>query len=330
MANQETGPIAFEQLVGQSALAARLRAALGQGRVAHAVIIAGPRGSGKRTLAAIYARALVCRGEGPKPCNACPSCRKALGGNHPDLHAVRPEGEGKSFGVDEARGILRLIDLKPYEGGRAVVVLEQAHAMTTQAQNALLKTLEEPPEHVALILLAESLSPLLPTILSRCALLQMRKLNSREMAEVLKRHGQADGEHARHAAAMADGSPGRALELLQDESYWTLRDRAMAALEQLVNGKKLAEAMKFAQESRNRADDVLTVWECAIRDAAVRASGARSGLLTGDAKAYLKNLGPEALERRLGACEQARRDLEGNAVYTMTMDRLLIELAGGI
>lgn len=330
MANQETGPIAFEQLVGQSALAARLRAALGQGRVAHAVIIAGPRGSGKRTLASIYARALVCTGTGPKPCNACPSCRKALGGNHPDLHTVGPEGEGKSFGVDEARGILRLIDLKPYEGGRAVVVLEQAHAMTTQAQNALLKTLEEPPEHVAMILLAESLSPLLPTILSRCALLQMRKLNSREMAEVLKRHGLADGEHTRHAAAMADGSPGRALELLADESYWTLRDRAMAALEQLVSGRKLAEAMRFAQDSRNRADDVLTVWECAIRDAAVRSSGARAGLLTGEAKAFLKNLGAEALERRLGACEQARRDLEGNAVYTMTMDRLLIELAGGI
>lgn len=326
----QTDLISFDQLVGQSALTARLSTALHQGRVAHAVIIAGPRGSGKRTLANIYARALVCQGEGVKPCNSCPSCRRALGGNHPDLHVVKPEEEGKALGVDEARGVLRLIDLKPYEGGRAVVTVTGAHGMTVQAQNALLKTLEEPPEHVVLMLLAETLSPLLPTILSRCAVYKMRRLKPAEVLAVLLRHGHAEDLRTLHAAAMADGSPGRALALLADESYWTLRDRAMAALEQLVAGRKLAAAMKFAQENRNRAQEVLTIWECAVRDAAVAAAGARSGLLTGEAKGFLKAAGAEALERRLAACVEARRALDGNAIYTMTMDRLLIELAGGI
>lgn len=321
---------AFEQLTGQSALTARFRAALAQDRIAHAVIIAGPAGSGKRSLAAIYARALLCQSNGARPCNSCPSCKKALGGNHADLHIIKPEEEGKSLGVDEARSLQHMIDVKPYEGGRVVVIVQCAHDMTPQAQNALLKTLEEPPEHVVLMLLAESLSPLLPTILSRCVVYTMARLNAVDIQTVLQGRGYPADEKTAHAAAMADGRPGRALELLADEGYWALRDRALSILELLVKSRKLAEAIKFAQDNRGKAWEVLTIWECAIRDAAVAQSGSQAVLLGGQAPAYLRKLGMNALEKMLSACAAARRALDGNAIYSMTIDHLLIELSGGI
>jgi DNA polymerase-3 subunit delta' len=322
--------IDFEQLIGQSALTARLRSALGQDRIAHAVIFAGPAGSGKRTVASIYARALLCSGSGSKPCNACPQCRKVLSGNHADLNVVRPEEEGKSLGVDEARGLQRLIGVRPYEGGRAVVIVEDAQDLTVQAQNALLKTLEEPPEHAILILLAETLSPLLPTILSRCAVFKMARLNDADLMRVLKGRGCPGGERTVHAAAMADGRPGRALELLADEGYWALRDRAISVLEQLVEGRRLAEAMKFIQDNRSRADDVLTVWECAIRDAAMAEMRSAAPILAGEPRPAVRRAGFEALVRMLEACVSARKALDGNAIYSMTMDNLLIALSGGI
>lgn len=322
--------IGYEQLIGQSALAARLRSALEQDRIAHAVIFAGPSGSGKRTIASIYARALLCIGSGPKPCNACPQCRKALGNNHADLHVVRPAEEGKSLGVDEARGLQRLIDVRPYEGGRAIVIIESAHDMTAQAQNALLKTLEEPPRHVVIMLLAETLSPLLPTILSRCAVYKLARLSPVEIQSVLLSRGCPDDKRTAHAAAMADGRPGRALELLADEGYWTLKDKSVSVLEHLAAGRKLAEAMRFIQDNRTRVGDVLTIWESALRDAAVAESSAAVPLLTGEVHPFLCKAGSSALERMLVACAAARRALDGNAIYTMTMDNLLIALSGGI
>jgi DNA polymerase III subunit delta' len=328
--NQGANLVSFEQMVGQSVLTKRLRSALEQDKVAHAVIIAGPAGSGKLTLASIYARALMCQATRGKPCNVCTSCKKALGGNHADLHIVKPEEDGKSLGVDEARSLQRLIDVKPYEGGRAVVIVRNAHDMTVAAQNALLKTLEEPPEHVVLILLAESLSPLLPTILSRCVVYTMARLSHSEMISVLQRHGYAGDSKTMHATSMADGRPGRALELLADDSYWVLKDKSLDVLEQLVKNKRLASAMKFTQDNRAKVGEVLTIWECAVRDAAVTLSGSSASLLSGAAPGFLQNLQIDLLEAMLSACAQARKALDGNAIYTMTMDNLLIELAGGI
>jgi DNA polymerase-3 subunit delta' len=318
----------FEQLIGQSALTARLKASLERGRIAHAVLFAGPAGSGKRTAAGIWARALLCSSEGRKPCNLCVSCRKALDGNHPDLHVVKPE-EGKALGVDEARNLQRLIELKPYEGGRAVVIVQDAHSLTPQAQNALLKTLEEPPENAVLMLLAESLSPLLPTILSRCAVYAPARLSRDDMARVLQSRGYGPGGRTEHAAGMADGRPGRALELLADEGYWPLRDAALDALGTLIREKRLAAAVKFMQDNRARAGDVLTVWECALRDALVARNAPGAPLLSGGF-AVLKDVAAARLMDMLSACAAARKALDGNAIYAMAVDNLLIELSGGI
>jgi hypothetical protein len=158
----------------------------------------------------------------------------------------------------------------------------------------------------------------------------MARLNQQDMMSVLQSRGYSRDSKTMIAAAMADGRPGRALELLSDDGYWVLRDKAMGALEQLTCGKQLAAAMKFMQDNRAKAGEVLTIWECAVRDAAIAASGSKAPLLTGAVPGFLKSVSREAMEKMLSDFAGARRALDGNAVYSMAMDNLLIELAGGI
>jgi DNA polymerase-3 subunit delta' len=342
-------PETLEQIIGQSAVTARFRAMLVHNRVAHAIILAGPDGSGKRTLASIFARALFCSSI-EKPCNHCSQCRKAIAGNHADLHVIIPVEDGrekgkaettlqpgtprlkmKSLGVEEARSIQRLIDVRPYEGGRTVVIIDSAHELTAAAQNALLKILEEPPDHVVFLLLADSLSSLLPTVLSRCSVFSMARLTASEMMAVLAGRGLADDPRAADAASLADGWPGKALALLQDEPYWVLRGKAETILRQLVTHRSLAEAMRFLQDNRSKWPDILDLWERAIRDEMVRRAGANAGLLSGnEAFDMFLSTESEKLEQLLLSAMETRRSLDGNGIYTIAMDRLLIELSGGI
>lgn len=321
----------FTHFLGQPALTERLLVPLQQGRVAHALIFLGPSGSGRRTAAALYARALLCRSDTEKPCNHCSSCSQVLAQSHPDLHVLRPAEPGKSLGVEDARGLMRQMDMKPYEGGRVVAIVEDAHALTPQAQNALLKTLEEPPAHAVFLLLAETLSSLLPTVLSRCSVVKLAKLSTQDVMAVLMKRGGASpaDERTQHAAAIADGSPGRALALLADEDYWPLREDALRVLDTLAAGGGLAQAMKFLQERRARIDDVLLLWECALRDGRLRQVGSRADSLSGAPRKALLALSGERLEQMLTACAAARRALDGNAIYTVATDRLLLHLSGG-
>ncbi len=340
-------PQTFDQVIGQSAAVARLQSALTRGRVAHAILLCGPDGSGKRTLANLFARALLCESD-EKPCNHCSPCRKALSGNHADLHVIIPKEEGakggperalspgtprlkrKSLGVEEARAIARIIDVRPYEGGHAVVVIDSAQELTPAAQNALLKTLEEPPAHVVFLLLAESTAALLPTVLSRCAMVKLARLNGADVRRVLSSRGYTDTERTAEAAAMADGLPGRALELLADEGFWALRERALQTLQTLTTTGRLAEAMRFLQDNRAGWPRVLDIWERALRDALVARSGARTPPLGGQTPAALRALDEHKLEDMLLSLSAAHKAMDGNGIYTVVMDHLLIELSGGI
>jgi len=160
-------------LKGNRALKEQLLPRLSGGELGHALILSGPAGSGKHTLAGIISRAMVCDRTGTKPCGSCPACKKALAGIHPDIITVAPLEEGKAITVDQVRQMRADAHIRPNEAPRKVYVIEQADGMKDSAQNAMLKLLEEGPAYASFLLIAENPGGLLTTVRSRCETLSL-------------------------------------------------------------------------------------------------------------------------------------------------------------
>ena len=187
----------LSEFVGYGDKMEQLMRSVQAGRIVHALLFVGPHGSGKRTLARLFAQAMVCQGE-RKPCGVCPACKRFLAGSHPDIHVVKPEK--KSIGVDEVRELIDALALRPYEGGRHIALIEQADRLTVAAQNALLKTLESPSGDCMFFLITDAPGAMLPTILSRCQTVRFSDLSVEDCARVLEGRG-VDPVRARELAA---------------------------------------------------------------------------------------------------------------------------------
>lgn len=220
----------LSRVVGNKALRARLGEELSRGAVSHAYIIDGPAGSGKHTLALEIAAALSCENRAKEgyalPCGTCPCCRKILSGNSPDVMTVSREEDKVTMGVDVIRALRDDVPLYPNDLDVKIYIIEDAHTMTTQAQNALLLTLEEPPPFVMFLLLCEHTELLLETIRSRAPVLRMQPIGDEQMTAYLQAPERPDvartakalpSEEFAALLRMANGRIGRALTLLEDK-----------------------------------------------------------------------------------------------------------------
>ena len=225
-------------------------AALVRGAAPHAILIVGPASVGKTTLADDLGAGLLCLAPDPadRPCRACRGCRLVAGGNHPDLHRLGPDGPGGQVVIGDSarpasRGVRNLVGelaYLPVEGGHRVAIVEHADRMNEDAQNALLKTLEEPPAGVTLILCADEENRLLPTVRSRCVRLRVAPLGIRAIEELLADRGVADGPTAARLARIAGGRPGLALAYARLPEAVTIRDEMARTLLDLLTASSAA------------------------------------------------------------------------------------------
>jgi DNA polymerase-3 subunit delta' len=187
-------------------------------RAPHAILLSGAANVGKTTLAADLAAGLLCLDPEParRPCRACVACRKVDRGTHPDVHRLAPDGPGGQIRIAAARALGTELALLPMEGRRRLAIVESAERLNEDAQNALLKTLEEPPLGVVIVLCAADEEPLLPTVRSRCVRVYLAPLAPQPLAEFLVEREAADPARAARIARLASGRPGVALLIASD------------------------------------------------------------------------------------------------------------------
>jgi DNA polymerase-3 subunit delta' len=271
-------------------------------------IFHGPHAAGKATAAAELARHLNCRGDETGP---CAPCRQFQAGNYPDYLVVRPEDK-PSILIEQIRGLIQTLALSPYyAGGIRVVVIDGADLMTVEAQNALLKLIEEPPAQTIFILVAERLGALLPTVRSRCAHIHFPRQPHALIARLLvERHGVASAQ-AGELAAAAGGAPGEAVLLAARPEVAAARlelVRAAAAVPQQPAFDRLLLAARLATAGADLP-----------RFAALLHVGLADGLRRGAAD-------PTAARRGLDALEQFRRRLQAKVAPRVALECLMLEL----
>ena len=221
--------LTFADFAPQGDVVQLVQRQLAQGSFPHASLIYGGQGSGKKSLAKLIASALICREEHP-PCGSCRACQLVRQMEHPDLivlQAGEPIAEGVSrdratIPVDDIRELVRRCAESTLDSGNRVVLILEAGKMTTQAQNALLKTLEEPPKGTFFILTTEHTESLLTTVISRCQRISLRPWKEETIRRMLEARG-VEGQRAQAAARVSGGSPGKAIQYAEDDAYWGKR-----------------------------------------------------------------------------------------------------------
>ena len=242
------------------------------GRAPHAVIFVGPGSTGKTTLALDLAAGLMCVDPDPgaRPCRICRGCRQVASGNHPDLHRLAPEGPGGQIRIGKAtdpepgtvRHLIGELALLPAEGGARVVIVEQAHRLNDDAQNALLKMLEEPPAGVTIILCADDEECLLPTVRSRCARVRVGTVGGREIEHWLGELGVAEAPRAARLARLAGGRPGLALAYAHSADAERVRGEIARGLLDMLAESRAARLASIRELMKSAAslDAALDSW----------------------------------------------------------------------
>jgi len=323
--------VAFADLLGHDRVKDLLARGLKHRRLPPALLFSGPEGVGKRALAQAAARALVCAGGEGDACDHCAPCRRALRGLHPDVFLVEPVTA--AIKIEQVREAVREIQGRPFEARARGFVIDEAQAMTEQASNALLKSLEEPPSTSHVFLVTASPQALLPTIRSRCQQLRFSPLPAPLVETHLRERVGLPPEEARLRAALSGGSLGAALAF-EAEGYRALRDELLSVLEGL-GGRGPAERLDAAERLGQQDDpeQALTVLRSLLRDlVALRAGTPRDRLLNADVGERLEALAREPLGERASSMAEAvgetRTALRGNANRALSMDQLADALAG--
>jgi len=314
-----------------------LKAHAAGGKLRHAYLFVGPEGVGREALALRFTQALNCT-QPPEPgafCGTCRDCRQIQARQYPDLSILQPEEGHKDILIDQVRELQHTLALSPYAAAYRVALLPDFQHVTEQAENALLKTLEEPPDKVVLLLTVDALESLLPTIVSRCEVIRLRPAPLKEAQAYLEAQHNLNAEQASLIAHLSGGRIGAALRM---EAQPELIDRRREALEAFLTLMpaphyerfKLADKLtKRYDEARQNALDAVALWLSFWRDVFVKASGADLPLVNVDFAAQVQGaaagLDPGIARDLVITHEKALQDLDHYANAQLLLEVLMLK-----
>ena len=314
----------FSDVLGHEQTIAHMKSAIEANKVSHAYLLAGEKGSGKKMLAGIFARTLQCEAHGSEPCGKCHSCIQAESGNQPDIIYVNHEKPG-SISVDDIRGQVNGdIQIKPYSSPYKIYIIDEAEKLTQQAQNALLKTIEEPPAYAIIMLLTANEGMLLPTIKSRCVTLTMKPVPLPL---------QIPDYRADICAAFSQGNVGKAKRLALSDSFGEMLEHALHMVKYIseMEPSDLVEDLKKINTYKMDIQDyldLLTVWyrDVLMFKATCDANNLVFSNELNSIRDKAKDSSYEGLECIIKALEKAKVRLNANVNFDMAMELLLLTM----
>lgn len=323
----------FSDVLGHEQTIAHMKSAIAANKVSHAYLLAGEKGSGKKLLAGIFARTLQCEAHGSEPCGKCHSCIQAESGNQPDIIYVTHEKPG-SISVDDIRGQVNGdIQIKPYSSPYKIYIIDEAEKLTQQAQNALLKTIEEPPAYAIIMLLTANEGMLLQTIKSRCVTLTMKPVPLPMICQYLMEELQIPDYRADICVAFSQGNVGKARRLATSDSFGEMLEHALHMVKYIseMEPSDLVEDLKKINTYKMDIQDYLDLLMVWYRDVLMfKATRDADSLVFSNElnsiRDKAKDSSYEGLECIIKALEKAKVRLNANVNFDMAMELLLLTM----
>jgi len=323
----------FEDIIGQEQIKEHLQNALSTKKVSHAYIINGEKFAGKEFIAKVFAMALQCEAGGVSPCQECHACKQALSDNQPDIIKVTHE-KPNTISVDDIRAqINNDVAIKPYSSPYKIYIMNEAEKMTVQAQNAILKTLEEPPEYAVILLLTTNVNSLLPTILSRCVVLNMKPVSDSLVRKYLMEEMQIPDYKAEVCVAFARGNIGKARMLASSEDFENVKGEAVSLLKYIQDMElhEIIAAIKKINEYKLEINDYLDIMAIWYRDVLLfKATKDVNHLVFREEIQTLRNIARrssyEGIESVIEALQKAKNRLDANVNFELVMELLMLEI----
>lgn len=323
----------FKDIIGQQQIKEHFQTAIMEKKTSHAYILNGETGSGRHMLAEAFTKTLLC--ESPKEkdaCDICKSCLQAESGNHPDIRYITHEKA--SISVDDIREQLNNdIQIKPYSSAHKVYIIPEANKMTEQAQNALLKTIEEPPAYAVIILITDNLNALLPTIQSRCITLNTKPVNKEQIADYLMKKLSMEPKQAQIAAGFCQGNMGKAIRFANSEDFHEMKEDILHLLKQ-IDSMELPEIMDFIRgltQKKGMINDYLDLMLLWYRDVLMfKVTKDANLLLYQDEYHAISQQAStrtyEDVENILAAIDKAKVRLNANVNFEVAIELMLLTI----
>lgn len=306
-----------------------LRKSMAHGRVRHGYLLIGPASVGKDTLAHAFAMAITCQHPDPdqRPCGECRSCTLIHSGNHPDIVYSENDPNTGALKIEEIRTVMGRLALKPFESRHRIAIFRHFDRAAPRAQDALLKTLEEPSPHALLLLLAEEPENLLATITSRAQLLHLRPVAATVVRDVLVERFGADREQATLLARLSGGRLGWAISALQDAERLDQRSAGLDLLEECLtlNRKGRFDMADQLARDKQALAPLLELWQTYWRDITLLCAGSRLYPTNHDRAAQLERLANELTPEEALAALKLTGDTLRNLSLNMNL-RLALEV----
>lgn len=325
----------FNNIIGQEHIKEHLKTSITTNKISHAYLITGEVQAGKEFIAHIFAQSILCEDkiDGVDPCGKCHSCIQAITKNHPDIITVT-HAKPNTVSVNDVREqIINTAAVKPFESKYKIYIMNEAEKMTPEAQNALLKTLEEPPEYVVIMLLTTMKDAMLPTILSRCVQLDMRPVEDKIVRKYLMNELKIPDYQADICVAFARGNIGKARSLATSEEFENIKDEAIRVLKYIRNMDvaDMVETLKKLQEYKMNTNDFLDIMTIWYRDVLLyKATMDADAIIFKDEGAQIRKNASESaydgIEEILNAIEKTKARLKANVNFDLAMELLLLTI----